>query len=126
LEVSVGSLAVFRVTVEPVADACVMRASGPLDAGTADRLRSPLHAAREEGVTTLLDLSGVSFIDTSGLRVLLEAARASDAHEWAWFVVRASPAVLRLVELSGAAPRLPLVAPHLRAPDRARASVARV
>jgi anti-anti-sigma factor len=120
----VVSIAEFRVTVEPLEDACVMRAAGALQAGSADRLRSPLAAARHDGVTTLLDLSGITFIDLGGLRVLLEAARATDSHEWAWFIVRPSDAVLRLVELSGTAPRLPLVDPRPGATRAARASVA--
>jgi anti-sigma B factor antagonist len=114
----VGSIAEFRVTVQPLEDACVMRATGELDASTANRLRSPLAAARHDGVTTLLDLSGVTFIDSAGLRVLLEAARATDSHEWAWFIVRPSHVVLRLVELSGSGPRLPLVEPQRGAPRR--------
>lgn len=112
------SIADFRVTIEPLEDACVMRATGELDAGTADRLRGPLAGAREDGVTTVLNMSGVRFIDTAGLRVLLEAARATDRHGWAWFIVRPSSAVLRLVELSGAAPRLPLVEPQRGATRR--------
>jgi anti-sigma B factor antagonist len=108
----VRSIAVLRVTVEALEDACVIRASGEFDSSTAELLRSPLDAARMDGVTTLVDLAGVSFIDSAGLRVLLEAARASDKHEWPWFIVRPSPAVLRLVELSRTAPRLPLVTPQ--------------
>ena len=106
------SIADFRVTIESVEDACVMRVTGELDSGTADRLRGTLAAARQDGVTTLLDMSGVTFTDSSGLGVLLEAARATDRDDWAWFIVRPSPVVLRLVELSGAAPRLPLVEPQ--------------
>jgi anti-anti-sigma factor len=122
----VGSIAEFRVTVEPLEDACVMRATGELQADTANRLRSPLGAARNDGVTTLLDLSGVTFIDSAGLRVLLEAARAVDSDEWAWFIVRPSFAVLRLVELSGTAARLPLVEPRHGADGRfSRAAAAR-
>jgi anti-anti-sigma factor len=120
VEVSVRSIAVLRVTVEALEDACVIRASGEFDSSTAELLRSPLQAARADGVTTLVDLRGVSFIDSAGLRVLLEAARASDRHEWPWFIVRPSPAVLRLVELSRTAPRLPLVTPQ---PSRAEARV---
>jgi stage II sporulation protein AA (anti-sigma F factor antagonist) len=106
------SIADFRVTIEPLEDACVMRATGELDAATADRLRGPLVGARDDGITTLLDMSGVRFIDSSGLGVLLEAARATDRDDWAWFIVRPSPAVQRIVELSGTAPRLPLVEPQ--------------
>ena len=106
-----SSLAPFAVTIEPRgADACIVRASGELDRSTADRLSSALDAARADGVTTLLDLSAVSFIDLAGLRLLLRTARAADAHEWAWFIVRASHAVWRLADLSGTTSLLPLVA----------------
>ena len=101
----------FRVTVEPLEETCLIRARGELDRSTADRLSSALDAARADGVTTLLDLSAVSFIDSAGLRVLLHSAGAVNAHDWAWFIVRASSAVWRLVELSGTRSQLPLVAP---------------
>lgn len=101
----------FRVTVEPREETCLIRASGELDRSTADRLSSALDAARADGVTALLDLSAVSFIDSAGLRVLLRSARAVDAHDWAWFIVRASSAVWRLFELSGTRSQRPLVAP---------------
>ena len=101
----------FRVTVEPLEETCLIRARGELDRSTADRLSSALDAARADGVTTLLDLSAVSFIDSAGLRVLLRSARAVDTHDWAWFIVRASSAVWRLVELTGTGSQLPLVAP---------------
>jgi anti-anti-sigma factor len=94
----VSSLALLTVTIEPLdEDRCRIRASGDLDLSTADRLSSALDAARADGVTTLLDLSAVSFIDSAGPRVLLRSARAVDAHNWAWFIVRASSAVSRLV-----------------------------
>ena len=101
----------FRVTVERLEKTCLIRASGELDRGTADRLSSALDAARADGVTAMLDLSAVSFIDTAGLRVLLRSAHAVDAHDWVWFIVRASSAVWRVVELTGTRSELPLVAP---------------
>ena len=109
-----SSLALLRVTIEPLEDACRIRVSGELDLSTADRLSSALEAARADGVTTLLDLSAVSFIDLAGLRVLLRSARAVEAHNWAWFIVRASGVVWRLVEVTGTTSRLPLVAPSER------------
>jgi anti-sigma B factor antagonist len=107
----VSSLGLLRVTIEPLDEACLIRASGELDRSTADRLSSALDAARADGVTTLLDLSAVSFIDSAGLRVLLRSARAVDAHHWGCFIVRASSVVRRVVEASGTTARLPLVAP---------------
>ena len=107
-----SSFGSFRVTIEPLDGACLVRAGGELDRSTADRLSSALDAARADGVTTLLDLSAVRFIDTAGLRVLLCSARAADAHGWAWFIVGASAAVRRLIDLSGTGSQLPLAAPR--------------
>jgi anti-anti-sigma factor len=107
-----SSLSRLKITIEPLAEACLIRATGELDRSTADGLRAALDAARADGVTTLLDLSAVSFIDSAGLRVLLRSAGAVDAHHWGCFIVRASSAVRRLVEVSGTTSRLPLVAPH--------------
>ena len=106
-----SALPLFRVTVEPLEETCLIRASGELDRSTANRLSSALDAARADGVTALLDLSAVSFIDSAGLRVLLRSARAVDAHDWTWFIVQASSEVWRLVEVSGTRSQLPLVAP---------------
>jgi anti-sigma B factor antagonist len=119
----VRSMAVCRVTVEPLEEACVIRVSGELDSSTAERLRAPLDAARADGVTTVVDLAGVTFMDSAGLRVLLRAARDSGVDEWPWFIVRPSAAVLRLLALTGAAARLPLVAAHRGAPEPGPASV---
>jgi anti-sigma B factor antagonist len=104
-----SSLATFRVTIEPVGDSCVMRAVGEIDMATAPALRDQLAAARADRLTTLLDLSGVSFIDSSGLHVLLDGARWVDEDQWALFIVRPSAAVQRLLEVSGTFEILPMV-----------------
>lgn len=101
----------FRVTVEPLEETCLIKAGGELDRSTAARLSSALDAALADGVTTLLDLSAVSFIDSAGLRVLLCAGEAFDDQDRAWFIVGASSAVWRVVELTGTRSQLPLVAP---------------
>ena len=106
----------FRVTVERDEKTCLIRASGELDRSTADRLSSALDAARADGVTTMLDLCAVSFIDSTGLRVLLRAARAADADDCALFIVRASRAVSRLVELTNTGSQLPLTLVPLDGP----------
>jgi anti-sigma B factor antagonist len=105
------SLAALRVTIEPLEDACVIRAAGELDLDTVDRLRLPLDAARSDRLTVLVDLSGVSFIDSAGLEALLAAARAADEEEWAWFLVRPSVPVMRLLAVAGTERLLPVVGP---------------
>jgi anti-anti-sigma factor len=113
-----SSLATFRITIEPLDDSCVMRAAGEIDMDTAPTLRDQLAAARAARLTTVLDLSRVSFIDSSGLHVLLDGARWVDADRWGLFIVRPSEPVLRLFEVSGTLDKLPVV----RAEEPLRAS----
>jgi anti-sigma B factor antagonist len=104
-----SSFATFRVTIEPLGDSCVMRAAGEIDMATAPTLRDQLAAARAARLTTLLDLSAVSFMDSSGLHVLLDGARWVDAGKWALFIIRPSWAVMQLLEVSGTTEMLPVV-----------------
>jgi anti-sigma B factor antagonist len=113
----------FRIAVDSVEDTRVIRAVGEIDLSTAPRLRAALEAARAHGTTTLLDMSAVSFIDSNGLRVLLEAARAAERSEWGWFIVRPSATVRRLVAISRTSARLPIVAMDGRTAEPAVAPV---
>ena len=99
----------IRVTLEPVEEACLIRIAGEIDFGNADHLRRHLDDARRDGGTTLLDMADVEFMDSAGLEVLLEASRAVDDEVWPFFIVRPSPAVCRLVDVTGTAGRLALV-----------------
>jgi len=99
------------ITIESVEDARLIRAAGELDLSTVDQLRHELHAARENATTAVLDLSQVTFIDSTGLQLLLEETRAAVVSDWAFFILRPSAAVRRLIELSRTADLLPLIAP---------------
>src|SRR5215210_4375563 len=102
----------FRVTAQPVEDAILVSATGEIDMSTVDVLESELTMAREEGSTALLDLSGVTFIDSTGLHLLLEASHSSAVSDWGFFIVRPSEAVQRLIEVSGTADRIMVVDPR--------------
>jgi anti-anti-sigma factor len=78
---------------------------------TVDVLRRDLDTARAEATTVLLDLSGVTFIDSTGLHLLLEASHSSAVSDWGFFVVRPSRVVQRLIEVSGTAGLLMSVDP---------------
>jgi anti-anti-sigma factor len=106
-----GSPDLLHVTVEPLEDARVVRATGEIDLSTVAALRRELDAAREEAATVLLDLSGVTFIDSSGLHLLLEASHSSAISDRGFFVVRPSEVVQRLIEVSGTADLLTMVDP---------------
>jgi anti-sigma B factor antagonist len=101
----------LRVTVEPLEDARLIRAAGELDMSSTPTLRHELEAARHDAVTALLDLSAVTFIDSTGLHLLLEASRGAGRTDWSFFIVRSSTAVQRLIEITHTGDLLALVEP---------------
>jgi anti-anti-sigma factor len=100
----------LRVTVEPLEEARLIRAVGELDMGSAPALRHALDAARDEAVTALLDMAEVTFIDSTGLHLLLDASRSANGN-WSFFIVRPSPAVQRLIDLTRTRELLAVVEP---------------
>lgn len=75
------------------------RVVGEIDAHTAPEIARTL--AESESKTVELDLSGVDFVDSSGLRALIEAHQEFEASGGALTLVRPSPAVSRLFDISG-------------------------
>ena len=76
--------------------------SGELDASTCIILLDWLDQYDNVG-PLVLDMSEVSFIDSSGLRVLVAQQQKSTEHGNAFEVVDASRAALRLFEITGLA-----------------------
>ena len=82
-------------------------AEGELDLATAPLLGARLQAAVQEGRDLVADLRGVSFMDSTGLQVLMHAEDASREGGWTWTIL-ASEAVMRVVELAALEERLPV------------------
>jgi len=85
-----------------VADDGTITVSGELDGFSAPQLAEPL----EERIVTpsetvVVDLSAVTFIDSSALQILLEYHRRFDEGGGRLEVSAPSPAVRRLFEISG-------------------------
>lgn len=79
---------------------------GEIDAHTAPELAEHLDPLPGDGDDVTLDVEGVDFIDSSGLRLIVEAHQRADAVERRLVVRRPSAAVTRLFEISGLAPHL--------------------
>jgi anti-sigma B factor antagonist len=71
-------------------------AAGEIDMVTAPRLAAAIEAAPCVGV----DLGAVSFLDVSGLRVLLDAGRRAQAEGRQFAVARPSPLIRRLLAIT--------------------------
>jgi anti-anti-sigma factor len=91
-----------RIVIESTAGRMVV--AGEIDAHTAGDLAAalePFTDAPTGGSDVSLDLSGVTFMDSSGIRVLIDAHRRVEAAGDRLVVANPSRAVRRLLEISG-------------------------
>lgn len=85
----------------------VMRVKGEIDLSTAPVLEARLDELEDAG-TVVLDLSDVTFIDSTGLRVILAADSRRREREQSFPIVAPDGPVLRLFQLTGVDVRLAL------------------
>jgi len=86
---------------------CELVVSGRLDAATSDELTSAVAEELRRGHHLLvLDLEGVSFLSSAGIRVLLSAQRSARGLGGHCLVRAASPAVRQVIDLARIGPLL--------------------
>jgi anti-anti-sigma factor len=101
----------FRVDVAPERDVVRVCPSGEVDTATVDRLRERVHEVASAGFRrVVVDLRGVTFLDRTGLRLLLELHEASSSDGWQLGILEGSREVQRVFELAGLRTVLPFVA----------------
>jgi anti-sigma B factor antagonist len=99
----------LAVQLQQEGERIVVRAWGELDLSSAKEFEAKLrHAIRESSFGVILDLDAVTFIDSTGLRVLISAAMMSHTSRRELIVLRASAQVLHVIETSGVEDLLPL------------------
>jgi anti-sigma B factor antagonist len=107
-----GEFEPFRVDVEPARESVRVSPVGELDIATVEKLSAEVVRLRESGFSRIvLDLRQVRFIDSTGLRLVLEldAAARADSHDLE--VIRGSDVVHRIFEVTQVAERLNFVEP---------------
>src|SRR4051812_21485162 len=97
----------FAVGAEPIGDAYVVAPVGELDLGTVGDLRSALDARPPGCHRLVLDLSGLTFFDTSGMRLVVETLQGARQRGLEFAIVRGPEDVQRLFALAGMDDRLP-------------------
>jgi anti-sigma B factor antagonist len=83
-------------------DRAILRVEGEIDLLTAPRLEEALEAALRPGRLVVVDLNAVTFMDSTGLRTLLQAHRGA-AGTGGGLAIDAAPggAAARLLDLAG-------------------------
>ncbi len=88
-----------RLSVDPAEGG--LRLAGEIDAHTAPTLADALRGLIGQTSEIELDMAEVTFIDSSGLRVIVESLNQARATDGSLVIRRPSRAVARLLELSG-------------------------
>lgn len=92
----------LAIDITPNPERYVIAITGEIDISNADRLRDAIDMALEQPTELVsLDFSGVSYIDSTGIGVLVGAAHHADEHGKRFEVVNAQPNVQRVAQLLG-------------------------
>jgi len=98
------------VTVSRERGVVIAAITGDIDMSTVAGLRERLFELADSGQPLIVDLNRVTFIDSTGLGVLIAAARRAAAHGATVHAVCSRPQTRKLLWLTGVDRRIPLTA----------------
>ena len=97
----------FDIAAHRDGSTVVIAPTGEIDLATVGLLRDAIAAHWQPGDSLVIDLRGVGFLDTSGLRLTLELNDRAEREGWELRIVRGPRAVQRVFEVAGIESRLP-------------------
>jgi anti-sigma B factor antagonist len=97
----------FEMTERREPDATVLVLTGELDFGTVGQVQQRLSELRDGGRAALLDLDGLTFMDSTGIRLVLTACEDAQRSGWSFRVTRGSERVRHVLEAAQVIDRLP-------------------
>jgi anti-anti-sigma factor len=100
----------FNIVFQQEGAVRIARLSGELDLASVDRFREEMAAAVEvaRGGTLLVDLRPLTFMDSTGIRLLLELRAESERDGFELSVINGTRTVRRVLQVSGVDGVLPL------------------
>ena len=102
----------LSIRSERTGDTFTVAPVGELDIATAAQLERELApVGASDAATIVLDLSGLTFIDSTGLRIVLDFTEFCGGLNGRLRVIAGTPAVDRLLDIVGLRERLPLISP---------------
>jgi anti-sigma B factor antagonist len=100
----------FRVEVERQGRAAVIAVTGELDLATGPQLEAKLHdISPSDTELVVVDLRNLEFMDSTGLSIIVRAHQRLTGEGCTLGLVKGSPQVQRLLDLTGVADRIALV-----------------
>ena len=105
-------MAIGEASLERQRPQAVLALDGELDpASAADAVKRMLLLDLRPGGHLVLDLSGLTFMDSTGIRLILQAGERARMHGAGLVVVRPPDRVMRVLELVGLDEQLEIVEP---------------
>lgn len=100
----------LRIEVRHDSDRVVLALAGELDMASTELLERALDGEEvQRQAFVVLDLEGLQFIDSTGLRCILTALEQCRARQQEFAITPGSPQVQRLLRITGAAEHLPTI-----------------
>jgi anti-sigma B factor antagonist len=100
----------FGIDVHPERDIVRVCPSGDVDLATAGAIRRQIDELTSAGFRRIvLDLGGVTFLDSTGIRLVIDLATRARTEGWALAIVEGSPDVQQVFRITGLLERLPFV-----------------
>jgi anti-anti-sigma factor len=100
----------FELTVKRRAEDVVLTLRGELDLAAKEHYEQELEKLEDDGLERLIiDLRALTFMDSTGINLLLRTLRDSEENGFTVTVVQGSGQVPALLEATGVAEQLPLV-----------------
>lgn len=99
----------IEILNRPLAHGIVLAVSGEIDIATAPAVERELLRAEESHDLVVLDLSEVSFMDSTGLHMIVASSRRLRESGGRLCVVQGSPQIRRLFEVTQLADHIELV-----------------
>ena len=103
----------FRCEVRPQGEELWIVVEGEFELDSAETVRTTLGEHIDGGyLSVVLDIGGVTFMDSSGLRAAIEASKATTGRGLRFAMVPGPPAVQRIFAITGTAEMFPPPAPR--------------
>lgn len=101
----------WELTVAEYGESACVQAAGELDIATAPHVDAVLNELAAPGQTVTLDLRALTFMDSSGINLLLKHVARARKHGVTLSIITPPPGVARVLDVAGVARLLPLVEP---------------
>jgi anti-anti-sigma factor len=104
----------FEMSERSDGGATIVALSGELDFGTVRAVQQRLAELRDARRPTVLDLDGLTFMDSTGIRLVLTACEDAQRADWRFRVTRGSERVRHVLAAAQVIDRLPYDDPGAR------------